>query len=343
MAGRKKAGDTAGATWESKWASVLTAPKLSTEARKVLSTGSPTLDIALGHGGLPVGHLTRIYGRKGSCKTTLMQALAVRAINQGYNVYWLDTETGFEPDIAAKNGVPMDDDRFSLWSFDPEPPDGSPPLCYETMSTFLTDMMNDTDRNPNGCVFIIDSLSAIRARAHLTAEIDDTVMMKIAALNAAYFPMLMPRLKRTNSTLVCLQQMRAVANAVGYAETENPGGGYALQHYAHVEIKLQNIHTEPDGTGNTIKFTIRANRTNHAGLTGNFYMDYRYGINYARELIELGIDNGTVKKGGAWYRVSLSSGDKQWQGVNAACEYLYANLLELTELESMVMTAQRNG
>ena len=325
-----------GQSWDGRWSKILKpGNQIITRPQKFLSTGSPSLDIGL-QGGFPVGHIVRVYGKKGMCKTTLSQRCAARAMLDNINVYWLDTESAFEPTIAAANGIDLDSDKFMVWSFDPTE---ELSLSFETMSHFFDDMMVDKKRNPNGSLFIVDSWSALRTAAHLAGNIEDSIMAKVAQLSAIYFPKLCAMLKKTDSTLLCLQQQRAVIGGMGY-ETESPGGGYALQHYAYTEIKLQNAGKEEHGY--RVKFNIVANKTAHGGVVGEFYFDNRYGIDTARELIDLSVDVDLIKKGGAWYTSDLFGESVRFQGADNFTAWLYEHPEYLSVLEKAVMTKYMN-
>lgn len=321
-------------SWLERWGGTFTG--INTEEvekpTEVLPTGCLGLDMALGVGGLPVGHITRIEGLPGSYKTTLTQKIAVNAIAAGKTVYWLDTEVGFEPKIAVLNGLPVDDDMFRLWQFNPEDaPENI--LCYENMAKFFVQTMKDKTNNPNGCLFVVDSYSMLATKSELDGilaegDLGDTRMANQAYLDAKLLKILPGYLKSSNSLLVVLQEVRAnIASPYGGTTAS---GSYALRHGAWVHMKLKRV---ADGQ---IHVEIPKNKSFRQNMETDFFY-YEDGVDSAYEIVELGKKFKVVTQSGAFYKIN----GENLQGKAAVRAYFAEHPDVAEQLREQIMEAAR--
>ena len=295
----------------------------------VLPTGALALDLGLRIGGMPMGCIARLYGKYGSGKTTLCQLMCGNALREGYGVLWLDAETRFEATIARANGLDIRDPNFHLFRL---VRDAEQRMDYETAVVMIEEFVRDTALNPKGVMIIIDSLDGLRTKAQLASidseKIGDRNMAAQAWMNAQWFPAFNALLRARNSTVIAIQQMRA--NIGNTYEPIKPGGGYALEHYASVEIKLTPAESikksgavaegENDKIGRTIIFDIKKNSFAQNMVRGSYPFRQDCGIDYWGGLIELGLKAGLVEKRGAFIR--LKDGTLLGQGFEASRAYL---------------------
>lgn len=338
-----KVAKATGKTWQDNWADILLPIDSMKQDVEVIPSGSLALDLALQIGGIPKGYLVRIYGKKGTLKTTLCQRTAAHALEMGMPVMWIDAETSFIPYIAKANGLPGDDERFRVWR---QKPGNEKQLTYETMATVIEAWVRDREWAPNGALFIVDSISALVTKAMLAgsdkeSNVENAHVAEISKMNARWFPQILPLLQDTGSTLICTQQMRAKIGAMGWGEHEDPGGGWALHHYASVEIGLKHIKKEENG--NRIRFDIKANRLAHGYVEGEYSFRKDYGLDTPREIVELGIEFGIVEKKGAWfYWTDAITGEKiGCNGMDESRQWFINNPDQMDAIENKIRESQK--
>lgn len=323
--------------WLSRWGnsfSAISADEVQAPV-EVIPTGCIGLDMALGVGGIPVGHVTRIEGLPGAYKTTLCQQIAANAIRSGRPVYWLDTESGFEARIAVLNGLPLNSDQFRLWRFNPyDEPESM--LCYENMAQFFVQTMKDMEKHPKGALFIVDSYSALVTRAQLdgslsTGDLGDVRIANQAMLDSRFFPILLGYLKESKSALIVLQQERAnIASPYGGTKASC---SYSVQHGAWLHLKLRKIKDEQ------IHVDIPKNKSYFQNMETDFYVSPLVGIDSTGEIIELGKKFGVVTQSGAFYKIN----GENLQGKDRVRVYFgeHPDVYEALRLE--IMEKARNG
>lgn len=338
MARPKKTEDGSAQGWLAKWGDMITPISGIEHDIEVIPSGSLTLDLALAHGGWPRGCIARLYGKKGTCKTTILQRTAAKALELGLGVLWIDAETSFIPFIARANGLPAEDPRFRIWRNNPT---AKTKLTYENMARIVEAWITDEEWNPKGALIVVDSLSAIVTEKQLAGDIEDKQIASVASANARWFPRLLPLLESKRSTMICIQQMRANFNNVSWGgEATDPGGGWALHHYAAVEIKLGfGKKVNANDPARPIAFDIKANRFAYAGIRDKFYFRSDYGIDTPRELMELALTYDIVKQKGAFY--TFASGEVV-QGMENARQFLLDKPERMDALELQIRDKARS-
>ena len=253
----------------------------------VISTGSLSLDVALGVGGLPRGRVIEIYGPESSGKTTLALQVVAQCQKSGGTAAFVDAEHALDPSYAAKLGVNIDDLLVS------QPDTGEQALE-------ITDMLV---RSGAVDVVIVDSVAALTPKAEIEGDMGDSHMGLQARLMSQALRKLTGNIKRSNTMVIFINQIR-MKIGVMFGNPETTTGGNALKFYASVRLDIRRIGAIKRGDeviGNDTRVKVVKNKVAPPFKQCEFEILYGEGSSREGELIDLGVKHGLVEKAGAWY------------------------------------------
>ncbi|HQS81647.1 MAG TPA: recombinase RecA [Thiobacillus sp.] len=289
---------------------------------QTVSTGSLGLDIALGVGGLPRGRVVEIYGPESSGKTTLTLQVIAEMQKMGGTAAFIDAEHALDPNYAGKLGVDVDNLLVS------QPDTGEQALE-------IADMLV---RSGSVDVVVIDSVAALTPKAEIEGEMGDSHMGLQARLMSQALRKLTANIKRTNTLVIFINQIR-MKIGVMFGSPETTTGGNALKFYASVRLDIRRIGAIKKGdeiVGNETKVKVVKNKVSPPFKEAFFDILYGQGISREGEIIELGVLHKFVDKSGAWYAYN---GEKIGQGKDNAREYLKEHPEIAQEIEAKVREA----
>ncbi|MSQ47380.1 MAG: recombinase RecA [Deltaproteobacteria bacterium] len=271
----------------------------------VISTGSLTLDLALGIGGLPRGRIVEIYGPESSGKTTLALQVVAQAQKIGGTCTYIDAEHALDMGYAQKLGVKVDELLVS------QPDNGEQAL--EITDTLVRSSAID--------VIVIDSVAALTPRAEIEGEMGEPQMGLQARLMSQALRKLVGSISRSRTLIIFINQIR-MKIGVMFGNPETTTGGNALKFYASVRLDIRRTGAVKQGeeiVGNRTKVKVVKNKVAPPFKEAEFDVLYGSGVSKEGELVDIGSENGIVDKSGAWYSFS---GDRIGQGRENAKEYL---------------------
>ena len=274
---------------------------------EALSTGSLSLDLALGIGGVPRGRIVEIYGPEASGKTTLALHVVASAQRNGGEAAYIDVEHALEPAYARALGVDIDSLLIS------QPDTGEQAL----------DIAESLVRSGAIDVLVVDSVAALIPRAELDGEIGDTVVGMLARLMSQAMRRLAGAISRNNCTVIFINQLRQKIGVM-YGNPETTPGGLALKYYSSVRIDVRRIETLKVGgemVGNRTRAKVVKNKVAPPFREAEFDIMYGEGISRVGEIIDLGVKLEIIDKAGAWFTVN----GERIQGKDAVKEYLLSN------------------
>ncbi|MCD6706790.1 MAG: recombinase RecA [Thiobacillus sp.] len=289
---------------------------------QTVSTGSLGLDIALGVGGLPRGRVVEIYGPESSGKTTLTLQVIAEMQKMGGTAAFIDAEHALDPTYAGKLGVDVDNLLVS------QPDTGEQALE-------IADMLV---RSGSVDVVVIDSVAALTPKAEIEGEMGDSHMGLQARLMSQALRKLTANIKRTNTLVIFINQIR-MKIGVMFGSPETTTGGNALKFYASVRLDIRRIGALKKGDeiiGNETKVKVVKNKVAPPFKEAFFDILYGQGISHEGEIIELGVAHKFIDKSGAWYAYN---GEKIGQGKDNAREYLKEHPEIAQEIEARVRDA----
>jgi recombination protein RecA len=289
---------------------------------QTVSTGSLGLDIALGVGGLPRGRVVEIYGPESSGKTTLTLQVIAEMQKMGGTAAFIDAEHALDPSYAGKLGVDVDNLLVS------QPDTGEQALE-------IADMLV---RSGSVDVVVIDSVAALTPKAEIEGEMGDSHMGLQARLMSQALRKLTANIKRTNTLVIFINQIR-MKIGVMFGSPETTTGGNALKFYASVRLDIRRIGAIKKGdeiVGNETKVKVVKNKVAPPFKEAFFDILYGQGISHEGEIIELGVLHKFIDKSGAWYAYN---GEKIGQGKDNAREYLKEHPEIAEEIEAKVRAA----
>ena len=288
----------------------------------VVSTGSLGLDIALGIGGLPRGRVVEIYGPESSGKTTLTLQVIAEMQKIGGTAAFIDAEHALDPTYAQKLGVNVADLLIS------QPDTGEQALE-------ITDMLV---RSGSVDIVVIDSVAALTPKAEIEGEMGDQLPGLQARLMSQALRKLTGNIKRTNTLVIFINQIR-MKIGVMFGNPETTTGGNALKFYASVRLDIRRTGSIKDGEeviGNETRVKVVKNKVAPPFREAHFDILYGAGISREGEIIELGVEHKIVDKSGAWYSYK---GDRIGQGKDNTRTWLRENPDVAHEIETRVREA----
>ncbi|HIM95168.1 MAG TPA: recombinase RecA [Gammaproteobacteria bacterium] len=286
---------------------------------EAVSTGSLSLDIALGIGGLPRGRVVEIYGPESSGKTTLTLHVIAEMQKLGGTAAFIDAEHALDPQYARRLGVNTDDLLIS------QPDTGEQALE-------ITDMLV---RSGGVDIVVIDSVAALTPKAEIEGEMGASHMGLQARLMSQALRKLTSNIKKTNTMVIFINQLR-MKIGVMFGNPETTTGGNALKFYASVRLDIRRIGAIKKGDeiiGNETRVKVLKNKVAPPFKQAEFQILYNQGISRESEIIDLGVTHGFVEKAGAWYSVE---GERIGQGKDKARDYLIENTKLSQSIEAKI-------
>lgn len=299
--------------------SVMRMGDVSSKGIEVVSTGSLTLDIALGCGGLPRGRVVEIYGPESSGKTTMTLETIAQLQKTGGTAAFIDAEHALDPDYAAKIGINIDDLLIS------QPDTGEQALE-------ITDMLV---RSGAVDMIVIDSVAALTPKAEIEGDMGDSHMGLQARLMSQALRKLTSNIKRSNTLVIFINQLR-MKIGVMFGNPETTTGGNALKFYASVRLDIRRIGAIKKGdevVGNDTRVKVVKNKMAPPFKQAEFEIIYGEGVSFTGELVDLGVKYGLIQKAGSWYSYGK---DKIGQGKENVKKFLVENPDKAQEIEAKI-------
>ena len=275
---------------------------------ETISTGSLSLDIALGAGGLPMGRIVEVYGPESSGKTTLTLELIASAQRLGKTCAFIDAEHALDPIYAQKLGVNIDE----LLVSQPDTGEQALEICDALARSGAIDVM------------VVDSVAALTPKAEIEGEMGDSHMGLQARMLSQAMRKLTGNLKQSNCMCIFINQIR-MKIGVMFGNPETTTGGNALKFYASVRLDIRRTGAIKDGdevVGNETRIKVVKNKIAAPFKQAETQIMYGQGFNREGELIDLGVKHKLVDKAGAWYSYN---GDKIGQGKANSAKFLREN------------------
>ena len=274
---------------------------------EALSTGSLSLDLALGIGGVPKGRIIEIYGPEASGKTTLALHIVASAQKNGGDAAYIDVEHALEPAYARALGVDIDNLLIS------QPDTGEQAL----------DIAESLVRSSAVDVVVVDSVAALIPRAELEGEVGDIVVGALARLMSQAMRRLAGAISKNNCTVIFINQLRQKIGVM-YGNPETTPGGLALKYYSSVRIDVRRVETLKVGgeiVGNHTRAKVVKNKVAPPFREAEFDIMYGQGISKISEIIDLAVKLEIIDKAGAWFTCNGT----RIQGKEGVKEYLMEN------------------
>ena len=283
----------------------------------VISTGSLGLDLALGIGGLPRGRVCEIYGPESSGKTTMTWQVIAECQKAGGTAAFVDAEHALDPVYARKLGVDVDELLIS------QPDTGDQALE-------IVDMLV---RSSAVDIIVVDSVAALTPKAEIEGDMGDSHVGLQARLMSQALRKLTGNIKRTNTLVIFINQIR-MKIGVMFGSPETTTGGNALKFYCSVRMDIRRIGAIKRGdeiVGNETRVKVVKNKMAPPFKQTEFEILYGEGVSREGELIDLGVQNGLIDKAGAWYSYN---GDRIGQGKDKVRMHLIENPEIANELDA---------
>lgn len=283
---------------------------------QVIPSGNIAIDVALGLGGFPRGRIVEIYGPESSGKTTVALHAIAEAQRQGGIAAFIDAEHALDPVYARKLGVDTDNLLVS------QPDTGEQALE-------ITDMLV---RSGAIDIIVVDSVAALTPKAEIDGEMGDSHVGLQARLMSQALRKMTGALSSTGTTAIFINQLREKIGVM-FGSPETTTGGKALKFYASVRCDVRRIQTLKDGqdaVGNRTRLKVVKNKVSPPFKQAEFDIIYGEGISREGSLIDMGVDNGIVKKSGSWFTYE---GDQLGQGKEKARMHLRENPEIAQEIE----------
>jgi recombination protein RecA len=289
---------------------------------EAISTGSISLDLALGIGGYPKGRIIEIYGPESSGKTTLAIHAIAQAQKAGGIAAIIDAEHAFDRSYAEKLGVDIENLLIS------QPDNGEQAL----------EIADNLIRSGAIDIIVIDSVAALTPKSEIEGEMGDSKMGLQARLMSQALRKLTANISRTGCTCVFINQLREKIGVM-FGNPETTTGGNALKFYASIRLDIRRSSQIKDGDnviGNRTKVKVVKNKVAPPFRTAEFDIIYGEGISKIGEIIDLGVDNNIIKKSGSWFSYEET---KLGQGRDAVKTLLLDNPELAEEIEQKIVLA----
>ncbi len=286
---------------------------------EVVSTGSLSLDIALGAGGLPRGRVVEIYGPESSGKTTMTLETIAQMQKLGGTAAFIDAEHALDAIYAEKIGINLDDLLIS------QPDTGEQALE-------ITDMLV---RSGAVDMIVIDSVAALTPKAEIEGDMGDSHMGLQARLMSQALRKLTANIKRSNTLVIFINQLR-MKIGVMFGNPETTTGGNALKFYASVRLDIRRIGAVKKGDeiiGNETRVKVVKNKVAPPFKQAEFEILYGEGVSFMGELVDLGVKYGFINKAGSWYSYG---NEKIGQGKDNVKKFLKENPEKAQEIEAKI-------
>ncbi len=288
----------------------------------VIPTGSLTLDLALGIGGMPRGRIVEVYGPESSGKTTLSLHVVAQAQKLGGEVAFIDAEHALDPIYARALGVDVD----NLLISQPDNGEQALEICEKLVHSSAVDLV------------VIDSVAALVPKAELEGHMGEAIVGLHARLMSQAMRKLAGVISKTNTVVIFINQLREkVGPSSGYGPNETTTGGRALKFYASVRLEVKrgkNIELGGERIGHEVSAKVVKNKTAPPFRVAEFEMIFGEGISRTGEILSLGERLDLVQKSGTWF----SAGETRLgQGKEAARKYLKEHPELAAELEAEIM------
>jgi recombination protein RecA len=286
---------------------------------EVIPTGSIALDIALGIGGLPRGRIVEIYGPEASGKTTVALHAIASVQSRGGLAAFIDAEHALDPDYASALGVDLD----NLYVSQPDTGEQALEICDTLVRSGAIDLV------------VIDSVAALTPRAEIEGDMGDSHVGLQARLMSQALRKMAGALSNTNTTAIFINQLREKIGVM-FGSPETTTGGKALKFYSSIRLDVRRIETLKGGTeavGNRTRIKVVKNKVAPPFKQAEFDILYGEGISREGSLIDIGVDQGIVRKSGAWYTYE---GDQLGQGKENARTFLKDNVDLANEIEKRI-------
>ena len=292
---------------------------------EAISTGSLSLDLALGIGGVPKGRIIEIYGPESSGKTTLALHILASAQKAGGIAAFIDAEHALDPVYARNLGVNTDELLIS------QPDTGEQALE-------ITDALV---RSGAVDAIVIDSVAALVPKSEIEAEMGDSVVGLQARLMSQALRKLAGSISKTNCIVIFINQLREKIGVM-YGNPETTTGGRALKFYSSVRLEVRRVETLSVGgtkVGNHTRVKVMKNKVAPPFREAEFDIIYGEGISRTSELVDTGLKLGLIEKGGSWFTYR----DQRLQGKDSMKDYLKQNPEIADELEDEIKERLLNG
>lgn len=293
---------------------------------EAISTGSLSLDVALGIGGLPCGRIVEIYGPESSGKTTLTLQVIAEAQKKGKTCAFVDAEHALDPIYAAKLGVNVDDLLISQ----PDTGEQALEICDMLVRSNAVD------------VIIVDSVAALTPKAEIEGEMGDSHVGLQARLMSQALRKLTANIKNANCLCIFINQIR-MKIGVMFGSPETTTGGNALKFYASVRLDIRRIGAIKEGdevVGNETRVKVVKNKVAPPFKQAEFQIFYGAGISKEGELVDLGVKHKLIDKAGAWYSYN---GEKIGQGKANVVKLFAENKVMAGEVEARLRELLLSG
>lgn len=293
---------------------------------EAIHTGSLTLDLALGIGGIPKGRIVEIYGPESSGKTTVALHCVAEAQKAGGTAAFIDVEHALDPVYAAKLGVDID----SLLVSQPDSGEQALEIAEALVRSGAID------------IIVIDSVAALVTKAEIEGDMGDSHVGQLARLMSQALRKLTGALAKTDCAAIFINQLREKIGVV-YGNPETTTGGRALKFYASVRIDVRKGEQIKDGSeiiGARTKAKIVKNKVAPPFKTAEFDIMYGTGISHVGELVDVGVETGVIKKSGAWFYYGET---RLGQGRDNVKKLFEENKELAAEIEEKIYAAVKSG